>query len=63
MPDIWYDYLNCAWVREGLYSDCHHAIRCNCYGRRHKGHPPDQEALAAHQVVLDDEAAMLALDN
>ena len=63
MPDIWYDYLNHAWVRNGLYGDCHHATRCQCYGRLHKGEPPGQAALAAHQLMEREEAGLLTPDD
>ena len=34
-----YDYINQAWVMDGIYQDCGHAENfiCSCFGRKHKG--------------------------
>ncbi len=36
---IQYDYLNQAYVIDGLYARCGHpdAMECNCYGKEHEG--------------------------
>lgn len=34
-----YDYVNRAWLIDGVYADCDHpeTLDCGCYGRLHKG--------------------------
>jgi hypothetical protein len=36
-----YDYLNQAWVVDGVYVRCGHPdeMECQCYGRVHEGEP------------------------
>lgn len=49
-----YDYINQAWVEDGVYVDCGHPQPgehmpemgrafngCNCYGRKHQGERSD----------------------
>lgn len=36
-----YDYINGAWVENGVYLACNHpkSMECKCYGKAHKGEP------------------------
>lgn len=39
--DIWYDYVNQAWVINGAYVSCAHSNTCDCYGHLHQGEMAD----------------------
>ncbi len=32
-----YDYINQAWLVNGLYITCSHVDACDCYGKAHAG--------------------------
>lgn len=36
---IEYDYINQAWIIDGIYQACNHPeeMNCNCYGKLNKG--------------------------
>lgn len=36
-----FDYINQAWVLNGVYMPCSHPadMECNCYGTEHEGEP------------------------
>ena len=39
--EVAYDYVNQAWIRNGVYEACGHPpeMDCQCYGRLHAGEP------------------------
>lgn len=43
LGNVWYDYKNQAWVRNGKYQSCAHPdeMQCMCYGRLHDGEIAD----------------------
>lgn len=47
-----YDYINQAWVMDGVYVRCGHpeAMDCGCYGKEHEG-----EACAIRGDGMEDE--------
>lgn len=42
-----YDYINQAWVINGVYMACSHPadMDCNCYGTEHQGEPCDNDGM------------------